>query len=123
MAQEQYEALKPTAGALLQELMSADRVLGLLAHTLGDFETAASHFEQALAFCRTAGYQPEFAWTCHDYAEALLDPQGPGDPERARSLVAEGLVRARELGMAPVMERLVSLQEKIQAKEVTPIRK
>jgi DNA-binding NarL/FixJ family response regulator len=39
---------------------------------------------------------------------------------RARSLVAEGLALARELGMAPVTARLVSLQEKIQAQAVTP---
>jgi DNA-binding CsgD family transcriptional regulator len=119
-AQEQYAALQPTSGILLPELMSADRVLGLLAHTFGDFETATSHFEQALAFCRMADYRPELVWTCHDYAEALLDPKGPGDYERARSLVAEGVALARELGMAPVMERLVSLQEKIQTQALTP---
>jgi DNA-binding CsgD family transcriptional regulator len=119
-AQAQYEALHATAGTLLPDLMSADRVLGLLAHTCGDFETATSHFEQALAFCRQAGYRPEVAWTCHDYAETLLNSKGPGDRERARSLVAEGLALARELGMAPVIERLVSLQEKIQAQAVTP---
>ena len=84
------QALKPRAGALLQELMSADRVLGLLAHTLGDFETATAHFEQALAFCRQAGYRPELAWTCHDYAEALLDPKGPGNHERARFWLPRG---------------------------------
>jgi DNA-binding CsgD family transcriptional regulator len=119
-AEEQYQALHPTAGALLPDLMSADRVLGLLARTRGDFKTATSHYEQALAFCRQAGYRPELAWTCHDYAEALLDPRGPANHERARSLVAEGLALARELGMVPVMARLVSLQEKLQAQTVTP---
>jgi DNA-binding CsgD family transcriptional regulator len=120
LAQEQYAVLKPTSGILAPELMSADRVLGLLAHTLGNFENATSHFEQALTFCRTAGYRPELAWTCHDYARALLDPKGPDDRERARSLVVEGLALARELEMAPVMERLASLQERLQAQAVPP---
>jgi DNA-binding CsgD family transcriptional regulator len=120
LAQAQYATLKPMAGALLQELMAADRVLGLLAHTCGDFAAAATHFEQALAFCRTAGYLPELAWTCHDYAETLLDPRGSNDRVRAVALLAEGMALARQLGMAPVLERLASLQDKCKIKEATP---
>jgi len=44
-----------------------------------------SHLD-SLAFCRKAGYRPELAWTCHDYADALLQNRGPGDrvkPARA----------------------------------------
>jgi DNA-binding CsgD family transcriptional regulator len=119
-AHEQYKALHITAGTLLPDLLSADHVLGLLAHTYGDGATATAHFEHALAFCRQAGYRPELAWTCHDYAEALLGSRGPDDRERARSLVAEGLALAQELGMAPAMERMVSLQEKLQAHTVAP---
>jgi hypothetical protein len=36
-----------------------------------------------MAFCRTNGFKPEFAWTCHDYAAAVLD-DGTGQ-ERAKS--------------------------------------
>ena len=79
-AEEQYQALHPTAGTLLPNLMSADRVLGLLARTCGDGAVATAHFEHALTFCRQAGYRPELAWTCHDYAEALLDARGPWKP-------------------------------------------
>ena len=43
-------------------MISIDRLLGLLAHTIGKMDDAASHFEDALAFCRRAGYRPELAW-------------------------------------------------------------
>ena len=119
-AEEQYQALHPTTGTVLPSLMSADRVLGLLAHTRGDGVVATAHFEHALTFCRQAGYRPELAWTCHDYAEALLDTSGPANHERVRLLIAEGVALARELSMAPVMARLVALQEKIPVQAVTP---
>jgi tetratricopeptide (TPR) repeat protein len=41
-------------------IMSGDRLLGLLAHTIGNLDQAMTHFEGALAFCRGAGYRPEF---------------------------------------------------------------
>jgi len=37
-----------------------------------NLDRAAAHFEDELAFCRKAGYRPDLAWTCHDYADALL---------------------------------------------------
>ena len=45
-AQEHYQALKPMAGYLVVAV-SVDRVLGLLAKTLGDLDQAISHFEDA----------------------------------------------------------------------------
>jgi DNA-binding CsgD family transcriptional regulator len=118
-AVEQYQALKPTrATALLQT--SIDRILGLLAQTVGRLDEAATHFEDALGFCRKAGYQPEYAWACHDYAEALLVGARhavplPGGPARAFSLLDEGLSIASGLGMRPLMDQLQGLQEKLTA--------
>ena len=34
------------------------RVLGLLARTMGELDQAVGHFEDALSFCRKAGYRP-----------------------------------------------------------------
>lgn len=96
-------------------MVSADRVLGLLAHTMGRLEQAAAHFEEALAFCRRAGCRPELAWTCHDYAETLLRRNAPGDHARATSLLGESLGISTELGMCPLMERVTSLQEQAQS--------
>ena len=79
--------------------------------------------EHALAFCRRAGYRPELAWTCYDYANVLLHPsattQGErlesGDREKAISLLDEALGIARELGMGPLMERVIALQERAES--------
>ena len=69
-AQEYYDLLKGYSGTILYEVQ-IDRLLGLLAHTMGNPDDAAAHFEDALAFCRKAGYRPELAWTCCDYADTL----------------------------------------------------
>ena len=75
---EQYAALESTRGIRLYGTVT-DRLLGLLSHTMGNLEQATEHFEDALAFCRKAGYRPELAWTCCDYADALRERDGEGD--------------------------------------------
>jgi DNA-binding NarL/FixJ family response regulator len=67
------------------------------------------HFEDAFAFCRKAGYQPELAWTCYNYAEALLQLGHPGDHARAISLLDESLAISQELGMGPLAQRVAAL--------------
>ena len=67
------------------------------------------HFEGALAFCRKARYRPELAWTCCDYADTLLQRNNPGDMEKANSLLDESLAISTELGMRPLMERVLSV--------------
>ena len=69
------------------------------------------HFEDALAFCRRAGYRPQLAWTCCDYADLLHERDGDSNRQKAMSLLDESLAISRELGMRPLMERVVALQE------------
>ncbi len=87
-----------------------------------NWEQAISHFEDALAFCRRAGFRPELAWTCCDYAETLLQRAStgsaqahPGDHEKAMSLLDESLAISTELGMRPLMERVLSRREILKA--------
>ena len=111
-AQEQYAALESQRGTMLSTgMILVDRVLGLLAQTMGNLEAAATHFDDALAFCRKAGYRPELAWTCCDYADALLQRNGEGDRAKGMSLLDESLAIASELGMRPLMERVLSRRE------------
>ena len=95
--------------------MGVDRLLGLLAHTMGSLHQATAHFEDSLAFCRKAGYRPELAWTCCDYADMLLQRNEPGDREQAVSLLGESLAISSELGMRPLMERVLSRREILKA--------
>jgi DNA-binding NarL/FixJ family response regulator len=46
------------------------------------------------------------AWTCSDYADALIQRNGQGDSSKAQSLLDESLAIATELGMRPLMERV-----------------
>ncbi len=88
-----------------------DRVLGLLARTMGQLKQSTTHFEDALAYCRRAGYSPELAWTCCDYADTLRQRNEPGDREKATALLDESLAISSELGMRPLMERVMSRRE------------
>ena len=71
--------------------------------------------DEALTFCRKTGYRLEQAWTCCDYADALLHRNEPGDREKARSLLDESLAISSKLGMRPLMERVLSRREILQA--------
>jgi DNA-binding CsgD family transcriptional regulator len=110
-----YNDLKSVQGRLPYACphISGDRLLGLLANACGNFEVAVAHCEAALAFCRQAGYRPELAWTCYDYADTLTDriasdaigSTSPAAREKATALLDEALTIARELAMRPLHER------------------
>ncbi len=110
-ATQLYSALQTALGILVNHTINGDRLLGLLAQTMGNLDQAAVHFEDALAFCRKAGYRPELAWICCDYADTLLQRNEPGNREKARSLLDESLAISSELGMRPLMERVLSRRE------------
>ena len=112
-AAEQYRVLESESWTLTAvSAVHRGRLLGLLAQTMGDVERAAPHLEDATAFYRHAGYRPDLAWTSHEYAEALLQRDGSGDQEKATSLLDEALYVSRELGMIPLTERVIALQER-----------
>jgi tetratricopeptide (TPR) repeat protein len=99
---KQYASLESARSTLLGANIVADRLLGLLAQTLGNLDKATEHFEEALIFCRNAGYRPGLAWTCYDYAEVLLQYGHPGDHARAMSLLDEWPGHRRRVGDAPL---------------------
>ncbi len=86
---------------------------------MGNLDQGAARFEDALAFCRKAGYRPELAWTCHDYAETLLQRKEAGDRAKAMSLLEESQALSTELGMRPLMEQVAVLQEQAEAQPDT----
>ena len=78
-------------------------------------DPAAVHFEDALAFCRKAGYRPELAWCLCDYADMVLERNNNGDRQKAMQLLDESLAISTELGMRPLMERVLSRREILKA--------
>ncbi|MFQ6028607.1 MAG: serine/threonine-protein kinase PknK, partial [Dehalococcoidia bacterium] len=111
-ALRQYQLLLPGSG--FHTYIAVHRVLGLLAHTTGELDKAALHFEDALALYRK-GFRPELAWTCCDFADTLLQRNDPADRERAMSLLDESLAISTELGMRPLMERVLSRRDILKA--------
>ncbi|MEE8157848.1 MAG: LuxR C-terminal-related transcriptional regulator [Dehalococcoidia bacterium] len=115
-SERQYDALLPYRGVFdLSVIAHPDRLLGLLAKTMGRLDQATAHFEDALAFCQRAGYRPELAYVCYDYADVLLQRNGPGDRDKAVSELGEGLAISTELGMSPLIERMVTLQRRAES--------
>ncbi len=118
-ARNHYPTLRSAQGTALGTVstaaVAADRLLGLLAHTMGNLDLAAEHFEEALVFCRKGGYRPDLAWTCCDYADTVMQRNEPGDREKAMTLLDESLSISSELVMRPFLEMVMSRLEKLKA--------
>ncbi len=112
---EHYAFLLGQRSTMIATVISVDRLLGLLSQTMGSMDQAVAHFEDALAFCRKAGYRPELAWTCCDYADLLLERNNGGDRAKANANLDESLAISSELGMRPLMERVLSRREILKA--------
>jgi DNA-binding CsgD family transcriptional regulator/tetratricopeptide (TPR) repeat protein len=115
-AREQYEALIPQKGTMIYMFSLAfDRLLGLLAQTMGQRSEAINHFEDALAFCRQAGYLPELAWSCYAYAITLSSSNEVEDARKAKLLLEEAKEISREIGMKILLERVLACQQRLEA--------
>ena len=114
-AAEQYSLLKSEQGTQFLFAISADRILGLLAQAMGNLEGSQNHFDDALDFCRNAGYVMELAWVLHDYADMLLERNEPGDSEKATVMLDEALQISTDLGMRPLMEGVLSKRDILKA--------
>ena len=111
-ATEHYNALRAMRGMVFPgNAIVTDGMLGLLAQTMGNMAQSAAHYEDALAFCREAGYRPGLAWICCDYADMLRERDGEGDRAKAMTLLDESLAISSELGMRPLMERVLYRRE------------
>jgi tetratricopeptide (TPR) repeat protein len=106
-ASDLYALLLPHAEqnagvAFVLSVGSASRSLGLLATVLERWDDAERHFEDAIEMNERMGFRPWTAMTRLNYATMLLRRNGPGDGERARTLLSESLAAADEIGMAKV---------------------
>ncbi len=91
------------------------RVAGLANALMGNPDEAADYYEKSIEFGETSGYRPEMAWTCADYSDFLLDRNAPGDRENATELQDEAIAIATELGMKPLLERVLAKREILKA--------
>jgi class 3 adenylate cyclase/tetratricopeptide (TPR) repeat protein len=109
-----YQLLLPYAGRTVVVGNAAacygalSRYLGALATTLGRWDEAAQHFEDALAMNTRMEARPWLAHTQYQYATMLLARDQAGDCEKARELLKAALATARELGMRALEERITA---------------
>lgn len=96
-----------------------DRLLGLLARTMGDDARARQHFADALAFCEQRDLRPELAWTAYDFADFLFSSSRSEDRARSGDLLNEALALSRQLGMRPLEERALALAQRIASDRAT----
>jgi len=93
---------------------STSYLLGMLAATMGQWNDAVGHFEDALALARRLGARPFVAETAVPYARVLLERGHPGDPEQALALLNDALATAQELGMKSVVEQGLAQKLRLQ---------
>jgi DNA-binding CsgD family transcriptional regulator len=107
-----YPVLEPFGGAnvmighLVAWYGAADRHLGMLAATLGEWERAAEHFERALELNRRMGAATWLAHTEYEYARMLL---ARGRRDRAGQLLGEAAALADGIGLRSLLGRIESL--------------
>jgi DNA-binding CsgD family transcriptional regulator/tetratricopeptide (TPR) repeat protein len=118
-----YPQLAPLAGSnvmighLVAWYGAADRYLGMLAATLGEWERAEGHFERAMELNRRMGAATWVAHTAYEYARLLL-AQGPRERQRAERLLGEAAALAEHIGMHSLTSRIDALGSPVQADEL-----
>jgi eukaryotic-like serine/threonine-protein kinase len=88
----------------------ADRCLGLLATTLGQFDPAEKHFLAAIEQCERQGTPTFLFESQYNYADMLLRRDGPGDRAKARRLLAQAIGGARKIGYVWLVQQALALQ-------------
>jgi tetratricopeptide (TPR) repeat protein len=116
-----YALLEPYAQYLVFESSgpsfkgSVSLVLGQLAHTMGRWDDALRHLDDALAAHTRIGSPPWIANTEWAMAAALLARGGPGDRERAAALRDQVLRTTEQLGMRRLQRKAVALQKPMES--------
>lgn len=111
-----YRDLEPLAGGNVQigQLAAcygaADRYLGMLAGTFGEWETAEAHFESALELNRRMGAHTWTAHTTYEYGRMLLRRGNQRDVDRAHKLLTETAWTCERFGLHGLLHKLRALQ-------------
>jgi DNA-binding CsgD family transcriptional regulator/tetratricopeptide (TPR) repeat protein len=109
-----YPELEPLAGenVMIGHLVScygaADRYLGMLATTLGEWDRAERHFDAAMELNRRMGAATWLAHTGYEYGRFLL-ARPRGDRGRAGALLGEAAALAERIGMPSLLAKVRSL--------------
>ena len=89
--------------------------VGLLALRLGLAEDAIFYLEKSLTRHRSDSHRPNIAFFASRLAEAYISRGERDDREKATELQDEAIAIAQELGMNPVLERVLAQREILKA--------
>jgi DNA-binding CsgD family transcriptional regulator/tetratricopeptide (TPR) repeat protein len=99
---------------------AADRYLGTLAATLGDYERAVEHFEPALVLNREMGATTWVAHTLYAYGRTLRIRGSSDDTARASALLSEAATLAERIGMPVLFARACALGARTERARTPP---
>ena len=111
---EPYIGLTIVAGRAAACYGPAERVLALLARTMGRTAEAEQHFSSSLAMSERMGDRPFVVRTSTEFAELLLERGAPGDRDRALELLGRALEGGQELGMQGLVTEILRLRLRAQ---------
>jgi DNA-binding CsgD family transcriptional regulator/tetratricopeptide (TPR) repeat protein len=115
MAAVVYPELEPLTGAnvMIGHLVScygaADRYLGMLATTLGEWDRAEEHFERATELNRRMGAATWLAHTYYEHARLVLARDRRDRDGAAAALLGEAAALADRIGMPALLGRIRAL--------------
>jgi len=115
IAEMVYPALAPHTGTnvmighLVVSYGAADRYLGMLAATLGEWDRAEEHFERAIALNEAMGARTWLAHTAYEYGRMLLVRGGP-PAGRAPGLLRRAAELSASIGMTALAGRVAALR-------------
>ncbi|HEX6651263.1 MAG TPA: AAA family ATPase [Thermoleophilaceae bacterium] len=92
---------------------AADRYLGMLAATLGDWEIAEARFDAALDLNRRMGASTWLAHTAYEYGRMLYARGREEDASRAASLLTEAAALAKGVGMPALLARIDRVSSRV----------
>jgi DNA-binding CsgD family transcriptional regulator len=92
---------------------AADRHLGSIAATLGDWDVAQAHFEGARALNARLGARTWLAHTEYEHARMLLRRGRPEDRSEASAALGRALALATEIGMPALAARATALGQHV----------
>lgn len=119
-AEELYDLLLPFAErnvvlSLSVALGSGSHFLGRLAATMGRWDDASRHFEDALRMNAKFGTVQWCARTQLAYAEMLLERGRAEDRELVERLLRESVTTARQLELSALIDKARAAQRRVQA--------
>ncbi len=88
---------------------SADRYLGMLSATLGEWDRAESHFRAAVELNRRMGAWTWLAHTNYEFGRMLLKRRGRDDRRISTTLLSEAAQLAERIGMPTLLGRVRAL--------------